>query len=194
MMQIICQLPNTNIDWATWLEAFAGVAAAFLLWRNLIYQRKYTEAQVKATQAQIEINNRDYQRYIDEILPDFKFTFEHNFDIVAGKGYVEVTRNSVLDFYIKANTYDCHNLNGELQTARDVNAGATAEFSYNLRPNTTKEDFEIRFGSMYGPVLRFELYFRDKKGLNQYKQTLIYSYNTNSSKLSIPEKLSPSTI
>ncbi|MEO8885979.1 MAG: hypothetical protein ABI367_07945 [Mucilaginibacter sp.] len=168
-----------------------GTFVVTIVWMCIAYGLFVLQAQT--FKSQLEIQKLDYQRYMDELLPDFKFTFEHNLDLVSGKVYVEILNNSVLDLYIKGNSYDLLHTHGELQTPRDVNGGATAEFSYSLSAGRSKEDFWNIFGAMYGPILRFEIFFTDRKSFNKYQQTLDYYYETEKTKLHVPIIISKRT-
>ena len=161
------QAVKNAIDWPAWVQATAAVIAAVGLVFNLIYQRRYTRAQIK-------IAERDYERYLDETMPGLEFTLKYDRLTESGTVGYKIVKNPIYELNIQNAQPKYIKLLGQKSTSSSKipntqAVGNSLEFSFLL----LKENLE-EFSEKEGKVFILNMSFSDKTGVKYQQNVNIY--------------------
>jgi hypothetical protein len=162
-----------------WIQSVGVVIAAIGLIINFVYQRKSTNAQIKATLSQVALAKRDFQRYLIEITPQFVFK-SVNIETVDVFVSIEVINQSVIDFYAENLSPELIAVNEWVGRPKAIPVGGNIGISYQ-----PKHEFDIF--DEYGFTYEFELHYKDIIG-NSYSQKITAYSNSTVVNFDLPKR------
>jgi hypothetical protein len=166
---MICIINLNTPSITDWIQALGVVFASIGLVINFIYQRKSTDEQTKATLAQVEMAKRDFERYLVEIKPRFKFRMG-NSETYNPYLLIDVISQPVFDF-LAFNLSENQIELGSGQTPFTYEAGGEIVVSFKIL-------HEVDIFNEYGYDYYLRLEYKDILG-NLYSQNIsIYNSST----------------
>jgi hypothetical protein len=175
------QFQDDLIDWPAWIQASAAVFAAiglmitlFLQWKSTNIQIIAFDEQTKVNQAILEGSQRDYERYLYEIMPKLEF-----------KANVDYNENTIV-FKVISHEHPAYEFSVELNSSvafisKDIKERKIILGKETSLPFTVWVKNEVLHKSLdeYGHLhIIFHFWFSDRLG-NKYLQTANFIYTTN---------------
>lgn len=162
-----------------WIQSVGVFFAVIGLVINFIYQRRTTNAQLKATLNQIAMAKRDFERYLMEITPRLEFK---NVNIETPEAFIsiKILNQPLIDLQVYNLSNDLIGISDALFKPHTYPSGGNAGIGYTIK-------HQIDIFDEYGFTYQVMIYYKDIMG-NSYSQKLTLYSNSESINFSHPER------
>lgn len=162
-----------------WIQSMGVLFAVVGLIINFIYQRKATNAQLRATKDQIALSKRDFERFLIEVAPNLEFK---NVNIETSDAFISISISNqpVIDFQAYNLSEDLIAIDNFMYKPRTFPRGGVIAIGYGIK-------HQIDIFDEYGFTYEIMIYYKDIMG-NSYSQKLTAYSSSATVNFSHPER------